>query len=498
MSSRLPPALRVAALTVLAALAAGIAPARAQATPPPSPPTLPASPSPTSAVLPRGEIVDPVASLADPAQTYALYLPSAYTPERRWPMLLILDARGRGRLAADLFRQGAESYGWIVASSNTSASDGPWEPNERAINALLGEAEHRFAADLRRLYVAGFSGTARGAWAVGLGLPGAVAGVIAASGGFPQGAPPAAGLPFAVFATAGSEDFNYLEIEAVGERLEALGLPHQVEFFAGRHAWPPAALCTEALAWFELEAMKTGRAPRDEVLIDRLYDRWLGKARALEAAGEAAAAQRRFAALARAVAGLRDAGEAAASAARLAASPEVAAARGERERLVGWERARRREVEELVAALQAPGTTPPPEVTIRAEALIRGLRRTASAGPLVAGEASSSSAARRVLEYLSSFLAFYLPRDLLAHGEYARALTPLELAVEIHDDNPGVWYNLACVHARAGSKKRALEALARAIAAGFADRTQLERDEDLASLRKEKRYREMVAGMQGN
>jgi len=38
--------------------------------------------------IPAGTIVDDVKCAADPSQSYALYLPSRYTPDRAWPVLL--------------------------------------------------------------------------------------------------------------------------------------------------------------------------------------------------------------------------------------------------------------------------------------------------------------------------------------------------------------------------------------------------------------------------
>ena len=118
--------LRSAALCgLLLLVAAGRSPRRAT-TPeePTSPGPPPAAPQTPTAAFPKGEIVDPVTTLADSEETYALYLPSNYTSERRRPVLLVFDPRSRGKAAADLFRAAAETYGWVVVSSNNTASDG--------------------------------------------------------------------------------------------------------------------------------------------------------------------------------------------------------------------------------------------------------------------------------------------------------------------------------------------------------------------------------------
>ena len=78
---------------------------------------------------PAGELVPGVESEVDPTQTYTLYLPRAFDASKKWPVLLIFDPRGRSVLAAELFREAADTHGWILVSSDNTRSDGPMEPN---------------------------------------------------------------------------------------------------------------------------------------------------------------------------------------------------------------------------------------------------------------------------------------------------------------------------------------------------------------------------------
>jgi predicted esterase len=452
----------------------------------------PDSPAPEVAPedLPRGVLVDPVTSLTDPEHTYALYVPTSTMGAGGWPVLFIMDARGRGALAAGFFHEAAEEYGWIVASSNNSASDGPSEPNVRAIKALLADMERRFTVDPHRAYFAGFSGTAREAWRFGLDMPKSVAGVIPASGGYPLDLPPTADLPFAVFGTAGTTDFNYLEMQIVAGNLDALGLPHRVEVFDGGHTWPPTALCREAVAWMELQAMRRGLRPRDDALVDRLHDRWLAEARALEEAGELVGAYHGYREVVRDFDGLRDVEQATEAVARLSTSEAVTSHVAERKRVTDWEVERRMEVFDLLAVMREPhGTSLEAQAACRS--MIRQLERHAASGK----DPHKGEAARRVLEVFFVNLSFYLPRDLFGRDDYDASLAVLRLAVEIHDDNPFVWYNIAASEARIGSRKRALDALERAAAVGFGNRAFLEADEDFASVREEERYRAVVEAM---
>jgi len=82
--------------------------------------------------LARGTPINSVACTDDTTQSYALYLPSNYSPERLWPIVYCFDPGGRGDYPVGLFRAAAEKYGYILVGSNNS-QNGPWEPIHRAV-----------------------------------------------------------------------------------------------------------------------------------------------------------------------------------------------------------------------------------------------------------------------------------------------------------------------------------------------------------------------------
>jgi hypothetical protein len=217
--------------------------------------------------LPRGTIVDDVKCASDPTQSYALYVPSAYSPDRKWNLLLAFHPGARGRAMVEKYAAAAEQYGYIVAGSNTSRN-GPWAVSAAAVQAIPVDLGRRFSIDPQRIYLTGLSGGARVALSVALGRNN-IAGVIASSAGYPDNRPRAS-VPFALFSTAGSEDFNYLEMRILDRKLTS---PHRLAIFEGGHQLPPDAVALEAIEWMELQAMKSGRRARDEALIDRLLEK---------------------------------------------------------------------------------------------------------------------------------------------------------------------------------------------------------------------------------
>jgi predicted esterase len=212
-------------------------------------------------------VLDDVKCLADAAQSYSLYLPSNYSAERKWSVLIGFHPGARGPALVEKYRAAAEQYGYVVAASNNSRN-GPWAVSMAAIKAIVPDLNGRFSLDDRRIYLTGHSGGARVAMQVALGSN-SVAGVIASSGGYPDGQPRSK-VPFAVFATAGHEDFNYIEMRLLDRKLTT---PHRLAVFTGGHTLPPDAVALEAIEWMELQAMKSGRRTRDDALVARLFDK---------------------------------------------------------------------------------------------------------------------------------------------------------------------------------------------------------------------------------
>lgn len=192
--------------------------------------------------IPKGRVVERVVCSGNHSQSYALYLPSAYSREHAWPILYCLDPAARGREPVERFREAAERAGFIVAGSNNSRNGSIDIPRE-AIHWLLTDTHQRFALDDARSYAAGFSGGARLAlaWAGN----GHIAGVIACGASFGEAIPK--DVSFRIYATAGVDDFNYDEVYAMSSELDRRGVPQRFAQFAGGHDWLPETLAGEAL-----------------------------------------------------------------------------------------------------------------------------------------------------------------------------------------------------------------------------------------------------------
>ena len=377
----------------------------------------------------RGRLEERVTAASDTSQSYALYLPPGYTTARTWPVLFVLDPRGRALLAEKLFEDAAARLGWVVMSSYNTLSDGPPEPNVNAMNAMLASAQG-LAIDPARLYLAGFSGTSRVSLQFAVRLRGHVAGVIAVGGalGFALGGPETAfagDSTFAVYGSAGTRDFNYEEMFALGERFRTTRVPFRVTAFEGPHSWPPPAVCGDALEWLELRAMVGGLRALDSGWVRTRLSAELARAADLEAQGHTAEALRLDDAIARDYARWPEARAAIDRAAALHADPRVIRYEAEAHRLAEGDQRQGLELQKTLERERA-GHEPSTLASVTGKLHIADLQKT-----VAQGDSLEAASARRRLARVYVWLAFYEPRAYLANGAPARALRMFEAAVTI-------------------------------------------------------------------
>jgi len=409
-----------------------------------------------------GRLVEKVICADSRDHSYALYLPSSYDAAKRWPILYVLDPRGRARLAAEVFQPAAERFGYVVASSYDSASDTVGDPNVPAMQSMWRDTHAFLGIDDRRVYAAGFSGTARAAFHMGMAAPGSFAGIIAAGGGFPPDEPPSRSATFVVFGTVGMLDFNYYEMHDLQARLTQLAIPNRLEVFEGTHQWPDRDLAERALAWMEIESMRAGVRERDAALVEEIWSSEIERARRLVSEQRLADARGLYASLVAGFQGLRDVAIAERAVAELGGDRRVRKEEARRRTRIDRDERYLRSVGPVFARLRLE--SPVPLVGELESALeIQRLRRIA-ADPDDVEEARS---ARRRLNNVLVFASFYLPRGLMKLGQYDRAIVSLGIAGKIEPEDPDIEYDLARCYAGKRDRERTLSHLRAALSRGF-------------------------------
>lgn len=437
--------------------------------------------------LQNGSLIEKVVCRAKADQSYALYLPTKYTPERKWPILYAFDPAARGQIPVERFKSAAEQYGWIVVGSNNSRN-GPNKLAVDAFEAMWQDTHERFAIDDRRVYATGFSGGARAAVGLAVQCNGCLAGIIANGAGFHSEVGASQSLPFVFFATVGTDDFNFPELKELEGKLVKAGATHWLAVFSGDHDWLPAELAVEAVQWMELQAMKAGRRETDSAFIESLWQARLAAARASEEAGQHYDAYRRYLSMSQDFSKLRDVAAVTEKAASLKETRDVRKFLSDEKEEISKQRSTNNRIIGLLSQSRDPDArlTALPELTASLRVLNKQAKETQ--------DTSQRRVARRVMRSLLVGAYERAERSLRAEN-YSDAISNFEFATEVAPENPRLFFELACAHARSGQKGRALQALKKSIEKGFSDLDAILTNRALDSLRGEAAYLALIKGL---
>jgi len=437
-----------------------------------------------------GEVCEKVVCQDDPAESYALYLPAGYSPEKKWPILYAFDPGAQGRIPVERYGAVAERYGYIVAGSN-NAQNGPWEPILHAVNAVWRDTHSRFRVDENRVYVTGFSGGARAASRLPKLSQAAIAGVIGCGAGLAVGEK-LADLRGAYYCgVVGRIDFNYAEMRRLSAEMEARAILHRLVVFEGGHSWPPAEAFQKAVEWMEVLAIKQGLRPRNEKLVGELFLKETAEAQALEQSGKLIDAANSYGSVIGAFKGLADTSDLEARREQLRKSDSYQRALREESADAREELATRTRLNKVLSRIDRDKSD-----LLNLEKALKDLKLE----PLLREIDEDKDTRAKLVSYrclqsvgldcrLKGFAA-------LNSRDAKRAIVFFEIAVRVAKGMPGrleyLYFYLASAYALDQNKDKALACLAEAVKAGFKDVGMLEKERNFDSLRTTKGFQDIL------
>lgn len=212
-----------------------------------------------------GKLIEKVVCKVDATQTYALYIPIKGN-KGPLPVVYLFDPHGDGTLPLRKYKSLADAYGFIFVGSNNSKNGNDWQTTESIWQHLSEDTKARLNIDGKRVYTCGFSGGAKVASYIALQHPG-IKGVLVGGAGLPDGVP-AGNLSFSFTIVAGEGDMNLTDLIAMNNELNTTRTRHRIIIFDGKHEWAPAGVMNLAFAGLQLDAMRDGAIPRDNVFIN--------------------------------------------------------------------------------------------------------------------------------------------------------------------------------------------------------------------------------------
>ena len=437
-----------------------------------------------------GKVIAVVACASDPSQSYALYLPSAYTPEKRWPIIYAFDPLARGEVPIDLYREIAEKYGYILAGSNNSRNFSPAE-SERGTGAMWNDTHARFSIDGRRTYATGFSGGARAAGALAMRCTQCrISGVIAHGAGYPARASVTADDRLLYFFSVGNRDFNWPEVISIRRQREELGLPYRARVFEGSHRWAPAEIFEDAVEWLQLKAMQSAVIPQDASFLSQLFERTQQQAAEAARHGDVIAELSAYRSLVSDFSGLKDVGEFQKKLAAVKSSADLKRALKKEQDEISLQESL---VQETSQKLSALGGDAEEELNLRDE-ISRNMNRLRDQSEHAKNDDQRNLFAR-------AFNALWAEgietgQAALESHHFLVAQTYFELMSELSEE---AWPSLLLAETRTamGNHKQAVKDLREAVRRGLKNAAALEEDKNLQPLRSDPDFRKLLAELKG-
>jgi len=450
------------------------------------------TPSNTSSKpFPVGEIIDSVACASDPEQSYALYLPSNYTPAKTWPIIYAFDPLAYGKTPVKLYKDAAEKYGFIVAGSNNSRNFSSGETT-KAISSMWQDTHERLSLDPRRIYVTGFSGGGRVATSMALRCRQCeIAGVISHGAGYPASVDASQKGPFVYFVAVGDQDFNWPEIMELRRKKEEAGPGYRVKVFPGEHQWAPAAVIEEAIEWIQLKAMQAGTQPQDAAFIERLFAQTRQEAEQAEQRHDAIAELAAYRSLASDFNDLKDVSQYAEKLASLKKSPELKQARKKEQEEIAEQQSITEDISQKIASVADAEFDQQPSLR---SAILDGMAALKTQAAHAQSEKKSEGKRLVALRAFNQLWAQGIEtgQAQLEKKRFAQAEYYFELMGDISPGEPWPALLLAETDAARGDKKHAIKDLREAIKRGLKNPDAIEKDTNLESLRSDPAFQQLV------
>ncbi|UCE40072.1 MAG: hypothetical protein JSV17_11425 [Candidatus Aminicenantes bacterium] len=437
--------------------------------------------------LEKGTVIPKVICKDNPEHSYALYLPSAYTPEKEWPILYALDPGARGHIPVELFLPAAEEYNYILAGSNNSRN-GPWQQVIQALIILWNDTREQFSIDKKRIYVTGFSGGSRGASIFSRVIMHPVAGIIGCGAGIAKSIiKPEQIKPAYYLGIVGITDFNYREMAMLKDQLEQQDVAHRLIIHKGGHDWPPAKTCLQAIEWLEIIGMQKNIRPKDDELVTKIYEKELAEARSFELIGEFSRALSAYQIMAPVFEEWVDTNELLVKIMSIQRNEEYKEETREENRIQEQEMQHLRKFNQLFN--QIDNNTPP----------LKNIERIISSMGLNALRVKADDKTEDKEYAMAIRLLWGLEIDagskgwdFFQKGELPKAIFFFEIAAQggsrDSQRKKNIYYFLASAYARIPNKKKALSCLRLAFENGFDNIQHLEQDEDFTLLKKTEEY----------
>jgi len=431
--------------------------------------------------LENGKIITNVKCKKNLMHSYALYLPSTFSEDKKYPLIICFDPQGSGTKPLELLKDDAEKLGYILAGSNVSKNGMQWDATSEHYDILLTDLTARFNIDSTRLYTCGFSGGSRVASTVAI-LKGGIASVIGCSAGFPQ-LKEAIKTKFDYIGFAGNDDMNYAEMINLNRSLDNNNIRHQLVIFDGTHSWPTKEVLGEAFVWIELNAMKDNKKAQDKNYINQKLSDFKTQLEKIQKKGNKYEEYLLTKKIVNYFNGLADIKNFEDQLKLLEASPSVKSGISQAELNMKKELAMQQKYGPKLSSENAAWWK---NEIAKLESFIK-----------VSQNEDEKHIVKRVLEYLS-LSSFSASSSLYGQSRFPEAERYIELYSIIDKDNPEPEFMYAQIYARKKDADKTMEHLKKAADLGFSEKSRIDNDSIFQKFNADQRFAEIIGIIEKN
>ena len=234
--------------------------------------------------LRKGAIIDSVAISETSKESFALFLPTKFEPNRNWPILFLFDMYGQNRRAMSMFLQAAENRGFILASPNQVHDSVSLSNNVLIAQRTIEKATSLLPVNSSRVYAGGHQGGGRFANLLPI-LIKDIEGVLSINASLANTELLTGKVRFQHVVLVDPSNYTYPDVLQDAKILNKLRIPNFILDFKGSGGWPEHADLEKALWYFDLAAIKKKSLQIDSTEIETQFKAEMALVRSLKDSG---------------------------------------------------------------------------------------------------------------------------------------------------------------------------------------------------------------------
>ncbi|MEM8929045.1 MAG: alpha/beta hydrolase [Bacteroidota bacterium] len=217
----------------------------------------------------KGVIVDSLSIHDSIPGTYALFVPKNFELKGKWPLLTVMNMKGKARQEMAAFIPAANRFGYVIAAPNAIHDSLSLSDNMLLVKGLIDHLINLLPLNKSRVYTAGFKDGGRFANLIPIVIKD-VEGTLSINAAIANIELLNAKNPFQFVGMVDKKNYNYPILLKDEKALNGLKFPNSI--LVGTPSMNDVSRrILQSFSHFELLAMSRGNVAKDSVLIEELY-----------------------------------------------------------------------------------------------------------------------------------------------------------------------------------------------------------------------------------